>query len=229
MKDNKRKQTIIWISARILFSLFVALTVAVKVIDVKEIGPNSSEIGLATVNRAVRDFFGLNMIWYDITDVLGIVAIVVALGFAVLGLCQLIKRRSIKKVDIDIIILGFFYVAVLLIYVFFEICVINYRPCLLEGELEASFPSSHTMLTVCIMSTAIYQAVKKIKNMPLRIVSVVTAGLIMAVTVVGRMISGVHWFTDIVGGLLLSGALILVYIGVCTAVESKLQAKLDKK
>ncbi len=203
------------IIAGLLYILFALLIVAVKFVDVAPIGPQSSEIGLATLNGAVADLVGVNMAWYRITDALGIVAIALAGGFALLGLVQFIRRRSLLKVDADIIILGIFYAAVVAVYAIFEVCIVNYRPIIMHTELEASFPSSHTMLVVCIMLTAVYQLNNRINHKIIRIAAVTACSVIAAVTVVGRMLSGVHWFTDIIGGLIISGALILTYIGLC--------------
>lgn len=82
--------------------LFVALLAAVKFVDVGAIGPQGSEIGLSAINGQVRDALGFSESWYGITDWLGILSILVALGFAFFGVCQLIHRRSFKKVDIYI-------------------------------------------------------------------------------------------------------------------------------
>ncbi len=221
MTEKKKYKGFLY-TAGILFALFLFLILAVKLIDVQAIGPNASSIGLATVNRAVKNFFGLNLIWYDITDLLGYAAIAVAFCFGVLGVCQLINRKSIKRVDHDILLLAVFYVLVISAYIFFEICVVNYRPILINSQLEASFPSSHTMLSVCIMSTAMYLFAKKIKQKVLCGICIGVSGVIMLATVIGRLVCGVHWFTDILGGLLLSGALIFAYIGACRAVENKI-------
>ncbi len=210
MRKNRK-----WIVATTLFVCFLAVLLCVMFLDVRAIGPQGSSIGLAGVNAAIRDLFGVKMIWYDITDLLGFIAIAVALGFACLGLCQAVKRRSLKKVDGDILLLGGFYAVVLGVYIFFEIFVVNYRPILMEGELEASFPSSHTMLTVCILGTAMYQFAKRLKTCLVRNCAVVASGLIMAVTVVGRLISGAHWFSDVLAGLFLSCALVFVYLWLC--------------
>ncbi len=209
-----------WFIAVALFLLFAGLMFAVKFIGVDAIGPEGSEIGLSSVNAAVRDAVGVNDIWYNITEIIGYLAIAVAAGFAVLGLCQLVKRRSIKKIDKDILLLAVFYVLVVAAYVGFEIVVINYRPVLVDGVLEASFPSSHTMLAVSIFGSAIYQFVIRFKNKFLRIGSVAFASLLMAVMAVGRLLSGVHWFTDIIGALILSATLITLYVAANSEIKT---------
>lgn len=128
-----------------------------------------------------------------------------------LGLIQWIKRRNLFKVDSDILILGVFYILVMTAYLVFEMFVINYRPVLIEGRLEASYPSSTTLLVLCVMPTAIMQLNNRIKNLVLRRVTVVSISLFIIFMVVGRLVSGVHWLTDIVGGVLLSIGLVMLY------------------
>lgn len=199
----------------LLMVLFVILTGAVLVVDVQSIGPDGSSVGLASVNRYFAEHIGVNLIWYHITDWLGIIAICFALGFAFLGLIQFIIRKSIKKVDRQIIALGVFYVLVISIYILFEHMIVNYRPILMNGALEASYPSSHTILVLCIMSTAIIMFDYLLSGQKyLRIFLNVTAVLIMVVTVFGRLISGVHWFTDIIAGMILSAGLVLLFYAV---------------
>lgn len=219
MQKKSKKPIII---TGILFLIFIFFTIMIKTIDVQPIGPEKSKIGFATLNQFIFNFFGVNLLWYDITDWLGIVAIVVALGFAILGLIQLIQRKSIWKIDLRILLLGVFYFIVVVFYIFFEFVIINYRPIILSQSLEASFPSSHTMIVICIMVTAMsqfhyYLQDKKICLWIVEIVSV----LIIAVTVVGRLISGVHWFTDIVAGVLLSSALVALYYSALKYIEEK--------
>lgn len=156
------------------------------------------------------------MLLYTITDWLGLVPLCFVLGFAILGLVQLVKRRSLLKVDYSILVLGGFYLIVMAAYLFFEIFVINYRPVLIEGYLEASYPSSTTMLVMCVMPTARMQLHTRIRNARVR---ELINGMIMAFTVfmvVGRLLSGVHWITDIIGGALLSAGLVMLYDSVCS-------------
>lgn len=202
--------------------LFAAFTAIVATVDVRPIGPEQSSVGLAALNRFAAGLLGVNQLWYDITEWLGAAAVLFALGFAVLGLCQLIRRRSLWKVDPRILLLGAFYIVVALAYLFFERVIINYRPVILEAGLEASYPSSHTMIAICILGTAVMQFDHYLREEKvwLVIMDSVTA-LLMAVTVIGRLLSGVHWFTDIVGGVLLSSALIMLYASAVSYVECR--------
>jgi undecaprenyl-diphosphatase len=108
-------------------------------------------------------------------------------------------------------VLGGFYIIVMTVYIFFEIFVVNYRPILINGILEASYPSSTTMLVMCVMPTAIMQFNSRIKNNGLKkcVNTLITA--FVAFMVIGRLISGVHWFTDIIGGILISITLLSLY------------------
>ena len=94
------------------------------------------------------------MTLYNITEWLGIIPILVVMVYGLIGLKQLVKTKNVFKVDKEILILGGFYVVVAVLYVFFEKCIINYRPILVEGVLEASYPSSHTLMTICFCGSA---------------------------------------------------------------------------
>lgn len=190
---------------------FIVWTILISFVDVKEIGPQNSSVGFATLNGFFHNLTGANMSLYTITDWLGLVPISVCLGFAVLGLVQCIKRKNILKVDYSIFILGLFYIVVIAVYLLFEEIVINYRPVLINGYLEASYPSSTTMLVMCVMPTAIMQFNNRIKNKILRNSICLIIIAFIAFMVIGRLISGVHWLTDIIGGALLSTGLVMMY------------------
>ena len=186
--------------------LVMILIVLVRFVDVRPIGPEGTSIGLSRLNGFFFRISGVNILWYHITDWLGVAAILVAFLFAMAGFVQLIKRRSILKVDREILALGGLYIVVIGLYVLFEIVIVNYRPIIMPDGThpEASFPSSHTMLVCVIMGSAIMLIGKYLKEKPLcRVLRGICAAII-GMTVIGRLIAGVHWFTDIVGGILIS-------------------------
>ena len=198
------------IAACMLFA-FLLWTAAIQFIDVQAIGPQESSVGFATINRFVHNLTGVHMLLYTITDWLGLVPLIFVIGFALLGLIQWIKRKHLLKVDYNILVLGGFYIVVMAVYVLFEMIVTNYRPVLIGGILEASYPSSTTMLVMCVMPTAIIQLNARIKNNVLKRFVASAMIAFIAFMVIGRLVSGVHWFTDIIGGALLSTGLVLMY------------------
>ena len=209
MKRNFR----FWFGAGLL-ALFVIYTVSLTVVDLQPIGPQGSWVAYAGLNKAVHELFGVHMILYHITDWAGVVAIFVAVAFAVLGLIQWIQRKHILKVDSNLLALGVFYIVVFGVFVFFEYRMINRRPVLINGYLEASYPSSTTMLAMCVLPTAMMQFRQYIRKMWLRNTVNILCGVFTAFMVLGRLVCGVHWFTDILGGMIFSAGMIFLYTGV---------------
>ena len=191
--------------------LFVIWTVMLCFVDREAIGPQESAVGFAAFNGFVHDLTGHNMWLYDVTDWFGLAPFAVCIVFAIFGVVQLIRRKSLSKVDYSIKALGCFYIAVIAAYVLFEFVVINYRPVLIEGKLEASYPSSTTLLMLCVMPTAIMQLNSRIKGKKLRLSINIVLVCFTAFMVIGRLVSGVHWVSDIIGGALLSAGLVLMY------------------
>ena len=207
---KKKRGRLFLVGTSFLLS-FVLWTVLILFVDVRAIGPEGSSVGFSSLNGFVHDITSVNMSLYVVTDWLGLVPIGVAFGFAVLGLVQWINRKSLLKVDRSILALGGFYIIVMAVYVLFEIVVINYRPTLINGYLEASYPSSTTMLVMCVMPTAMLQFHTRIKNDKFRRCIMLAIAVFIAFMVLGRLLSGVHWITDIIGGALLSTAIVLMY------------------
>ena len=210
---EKKNRRLFWVGVGLL-AVFVLWTVLIRFVDVEAIGPRQSSVGFATLNGYIHDLTGVNMSLYIITDWLGLVPIGVAFGFAVLGIVQCIKRKSLLKVDRSILTLGGFYIVVMAVYILFEIVVINYRPTLIDGYLEASYPSSTTILVMCVMPTAMMQLRTRIKNDLFRRCVMLTITVFITFMVIGRLVSGVHWITDIIGGALLSTAIVLMYYAI---------------
>ena len=200
----KKKNIII---ASILTVVSIVYTLLVKYVDVKEIGPNNSSVGFATLNNAFKNLVGNTNIIYKISELFGYLLLLLVLIYGCIGLYQLIKRKSLFKVDREIIILGCFYVLMMIVYVLFEKVVINYRPVLIDGELEASFPSRHTLLSLCVGLSSLIVSKKYFNKEYIKTINLITI-ILMCVTLLTRIISGVHWISDIIGGVIISFTLI---------------------
>ena len=219
MKINNRRNFSV---SLMLLALFVGFTALVSCVDLQPIGPDGTKVGFAGLNKSVFDFLGTSDTWYNVTEVLGLLAIVEIGLFGLWGLLQLIRRRSLFRVDHRILMLALLYAAVAVAYVLFEIKVVNCRPILVDGALEASYPSSHTMLTVTVAvssAMALHGMIPEKKGLILAADLFSTA--IAVLMVVGRLLSGVHWLTDVIGGALLSSALCQLYYATVKLIESK--------
>lgn len=208
MKDTRRRDLLAGI---VLLAAFVLWTVLIRLIDVQNAGPLGSEVGFAAINVWFHRLTGVHLLIYTITDWLGFVPIIICICFGTLGLVQLIGRRSLLKVDSDILLLGAYYVVVILGYLLFEMVPINYRPILIDGNLEASYPSSTTLLVLSVMPTLKYQSDRRIANPVAQKAIKVFVIVFSSFMVIGRLLAGVHWATDIVGSVFLSSGLFMIY------------------
>lgn len=206
MKKNQNMLTGI-----LLLTGFAVWTFLIQTVDVQPIGPNGSSVGFAALNGRFHQLTGVHWMLYTLTDWLGLVPIAVCLIFAGAGFIQLVRRKSLFKVDLDILLLGVYYVLVIFCYLMFEMVPINYRPVRIEGFLEASYPSSTTLLVLSVMPTLHFQAQRRLSPNALRQTILIFSVLFSAFMGIGRLVSGVHWLTDIVGAVLLSSGIFLIY------------------
>lgn len=217
---SKRLFTLLIVGTICLITFYI-WTLLVVFVDVKYAGVNDTKIGLSTFNLWVFHHIGTNIVLYVITDWLGLVPITICLIFAVVGLVELIKRKGLFKVDKDIILLGIYYVVVIILYLLFEMVVINYRPILIDGYMESSYPSSTTLLVLSVMPTLSFETNRRIKNKWIRyFINLFTVSFSLFM-VTGRLISGVHWISDIIGSIILSSGLFTFYLLVLTLIEKK--------
>ena len=205
-----------------LLIAFAAFTLAVKFIDVKAIGPEGSKVGFASLNGAVSKALGTSSAWFAVAEGIGYTALLVCAGFALQGLFQLITRRSLKKVDPGILALGGLYAVTLALYFVFNVIPINYRPVLIEGALEPSYPSSHTMLAIVVFVSAAIERQKHSNKSGLSFTGIVCV-ILTILCVAARVLSGVHWITDIIGAVILAAALLEFYLEGRESLEKKLK------
>lgn len=206
------KKLKLWIIvSSILLVFFIGFTCAVKFIDVQAVGEAGSKVGFAFVNEPFMKAIGQSETWLKVSEIFGLMGIALAGCLIVLGIVQWVQRKSIKKVDYQIFDLATLYSIMIVLYLLFEIVVVNKRPILVEGKLEASYPSSHTLLSICIFGSAIQMINYLISNKKIKVVLNCLCVICMTFVVVGRMLSGVHWFTDIIGSVILGCVLLSIF------------------
>ncbi|MBR4262865.1 MAG: phosphatase PAP2 family protein [Bacilli bacterium] len=217
-----KKKYVFLIISLFLLIISILYIIVIKNVDVRTIGPNNTSVGLSTINESFHKVFGYNDILYKLTKYLGVVPILLVVMYALIGLYELIQKKSLFKVNKKLILLGCFYVVVLLVYILFEKLAINYRPVIIDGELEASFPSSHTILALCFCGSSLLTSKYFITNLKTKKYIDTISLIVMILIVVGRTLSGVHWFTDIIGGIIISLFLLSVlYTGILFLNERK--------
>ena len=208
MKQSNHRN--LWAGIGFLLA-FALWTVLIQYVDVRVVGPEETKIGFAAFNVWFHRLTGVHIILYTVTDWLGLIPIGICLGFGVVGLVQLIRRKSLRQVDPDLFLLGLYYMLVILGYLLFEVVPINYRPILIGGRLEASYPSSTTLLVLSVMPTLKLQIDRRSNCVFVKKLTGAFVILFSVFTTIGRLVSGVHWATDIVGAMFLSLGLFFIY------------------
>jgi len=190
--------------------LFALLTWLLGTVDVSIAGETETALGFAALNSGFHRLTGVHYGLYVLTDWLGLVPVGVCLVFALMGLAQLLRRKCLRKVDRDLLLLGVYYAAVIGCYLSFEKLAVNFRPVLIEGRREASYPSSTALLALSVMPSLAFQAGRRWKGGVAKWVRI-GAWVFALGMVLGRLLSGVHWLTDILGAALLSEGLFKLY------------------
>lgn len=204
-----------YVMSAVSFTLFVILTVLLLKVDVTASGINGSNIGLSMINISFRDVIGSSWLCYNISKVAGIVGLAACALICLMFAFRVMRQKSLKalcKRDVALVAL---YIETAVFYIVFDKIVINYRPMLKWGETEpeSSFPSTHALMAVVIFVSLGHVASDYIKNkLTLKIVQGACVVFALAI-ILGRTFSGVHWFTDIVGGILFGVGLVCAYLG----------------
>lgn len=212
-----------------LLAAFALWTALVQCVDVQPVGQNGTDIGFAAFNTWFHGLTGVHMGIYTATDWLGLVPIAVCMCFGALGAVQLVKRRSLLKVNADLLLLGAYYIVVILCYLLFEMIPINYRPVPIDGIMEASYPSSTTLLVLSVMPTLRFQVDRRAKGPLPKAAANAFVVAFSTIMVLGRLVAGVHWVTDIVGSVLLAAGLFMIYrAAVAFADRKRAEARMEE-
>ena len=208
MKLDRRFKTALY-----TFAAFVVWTVLVKTVDTAAIGPMDTVVGFSGLNGSVHNTLGTSDFWYTVSKILGILAIALCGVFAVIGAVQLIQRKSLAKVDKKLIAAGVIYICVILAYVLFDKLVINYRPVIMPDNTvpEASYPSTHAMLGCVGFGVGAILMPDYLNNESLGKAVRVIFWALAVLTVLSRLLSGVHWLSDIIGGIIISAFFLTLY------------------
>lgn len=139
------------------------------------------------------------MQWGMITDVIVASAIAVVVVFACLGLYQWVSRKSLKKVDPQLLWMPLPLAIMAVVYFIFEkLIVLNVRP---NGSGEPSFPSTHVMITATVFFITMLIIPKYVKQKSLRIILEVIMVIMIILICIGRVLANMHWPIDVVGGV----------------------------
>ena len=207
-----------------LLIVFVLFTILVKVAGVGTarvkvvaadgtVAPGQEEIsvGLSGLNIAASDALGYSGTWYKLSKYLGYVCIAAGGALCLWAVWQAVSRRGIRHIDRDLSCFCLLIIAMMFFYLLFEVLKLNWRPVILDEGLEASYPSTHTLLAICAAGgAAILLSRLKIRR-TLRVLGIAALCFVAFLTVLCRLLSGVHWVTDVLGGVILGAALLQMY------------------
>ena len=207
----KKQGYIYLIVACVLLAAFIALTICLLLVDVRAAGESGAEVGFATINQKVWQAIGQSAAALTVSEVCGLCMIAAVGAFGITGLVQVIRRKGFLRADKELYVMAGGLMLLAAAYVFFEIFVVNYRPVLDGGELAASYPSSHAMLATAVAGMGMaYLHSRQRKGVLINVLIGLLNGVSVA-TVACRLLGGVHWLSDIVGGVLLGMVIVYAY------------------
>ena len=212
--NKKTRVSPLLIVGAAFFCLFIVFTILVKTVDVTYFPTEETTIGFSSLNLTVFQALGTNDLSFEVSEVMGLLILTAPVFFAFLAFSQWVKRKSLLKIDHDLWILFATYALTIAFYALFEIIVINYRPILVNGLIEASYPSSHTLLAIVIGGTSFLEVKNRMKWVWLKVSLMVLLSFLTVAIPMLRLLSGVHWLTDIIAGILLGTSMLFLYQGI---------------
>ncbi len=207
-----KKNNINLIITSLLFATFSIFTILLRIVDIGINKTTRTKIGLSSINQPIATAIGTSSAWNTISAITFVLAGLVLAALITIAIIEFAKNKNIFKINPKLLYLIGLYALAGIFYLIFEICIINYRPVLEDGLIKASYPSSHTLLICVICISACFIVPDYIKNKPLKITAIAILLLLSILAPVSRLLSGMHWFTDVVGGIILSLALVMTYL-----------------
>lgn len=201
----RRKSLDIIIS--ILWLILLIFTILVSFVDVKIYNVTNTEIGLYSLNK----IFLVNSINSNYINIISngifLICLLVIILMLLLITFEYFKTKKINKNNLNFII--HFLIMVLIWIIFDKILIINYRPILINGNIEGSYPSTHVMVSTFVLLFLSDKLKKIFKND--KIFYIISIGLII-IQSISRILLTMHWFTDIIGGLLIGCLLFFTFL-----------------
>ena len=208
---KKLKYSIIILGIIGLVNLFFVFLL--KVANVKLTGTYNTSIGLGSINLKLRDLIGTSKAFDIISTIILVIAFLIVAAEIALAIYELVKRKDIEKLDNEIWALSVTYAALAFIFAVFNYAlIINVRPVVIDGKLESSYPSTHVLVSLTVFLTGITMTSYLVKDKKLKLGIDIALIALSVLVVITRMLSGKHWFTDIIGGILASGFLYWMHI-----------------
>lgn len=115
--------------------------------------------------------------------------------------------------------------SIIFVYIIVGETILNYiikilvkrpRPNILQlvNETSYSFPSGHTMVSVVLYGFLNYLIIKSTINKKLKICLITILSIIPLLVMISRIYLGVHYFSDVMAGMFLSIAYLLIVIDI---------------
>ena len=186
--------------------LFITFTVMVRCVDAHYI-EDVGYLGFYTLNMNVNEFVRQqdNHLFDVLTDILLFLSLATVLPFAIIGIHQLVKRKSLAKVDPLIYFMLGAYILSVVHYVTFILTSINASPLSTPDEIKQSYPSTHVFIFITYLFVALTGLFRYIKMSKVaKISAICVVSILSIIMVIFRLYSGQHYLTDIIGGVLLA-------------------------
>lgn len=213
MKKIFNLNIILGISFLFLFCFLIILLQ----IDKAVIAESGKAVGLSHINKLATYSYDSDSSTFS--NLLFYATFLIVLGAVILGVFQLIKGKSLKKVDVEIIVFGISIVVAAIFWLAFDkVIKINVRPI---DASEGSYPSTHVFLTTFFLLMGRMLLLKYKDEKSIKISSLILVIVYIIAMVLLRVSAGKHYITDVVGGVFLGLAFYFLTTGIINIIKNK--------